>query len=69
MNAIIWKVRSVNTMGAFERLITMQRQYQFKFVGVMEPMQQSLKIEIDRRRIGLAQAVVNMSNKIWAFMV
>lgn len=47
----------------------MHRQHQFKFVGVMEPMQQSLKIEIDRRRIGLAQAVVNMSNKIWAFMV
>ncbi|XP_070045316.1 uncharacterized protein [Nicotiana tomentosiformis] len=55
-------------MGAFERLITMQRQYQFKFVGVMEPIQQSRKIERDRRRIGLAQAIVNISNKIWAFI-
>lgn len=64
MYAIIWNVRSVNTMQAFERLITMHRQKNFEFIGILEPMQQSSKMEKYRRRIGLAQAVVNVSNKI-----
>lgn len=64
MDAIIWNVRSVNTMQAFERLITMHRQHHFKFIGILEPMQQSSKMERYTTRIGLAQAVVNVSNKI-----
>lgn len=68
MDAIIWNVRSVNTMQAFKRLITMHRQHHFEFIGIMEPMQQSSKVEKYRRRIGLAQAMVNVSNKIWAFI-
>ncbi|XP_016465580.1 uncharacterized protein LOC107788409 [Nicotiana tabacum] len=67
MDAIIWNARSVNTMQAFERLITMHRKYHFEFIGILEPMQQSHKMERYRARIGLAQAVVNVSNKIWAF--
>ncbi|XP_019242530.1 PREDICTED: uncharacterized protein LOC109222657, partial [Nicotiana attenuata] len=68
MDAIIWNVRSVNTKQAFERIITMHRQHHFEFIGILEPMQQSNKIERYRARIGLAQAVVNVSNKIWAFI-
>ncbi|XP_070020059.1 uncharacterized protein [Nicotiana sylvestris] len=68
MDAIIWNVRSVNTMQAFERLITMHRKHHFEFIGILEPMQQSHKMERYRARIGLAQAVVNVSNKIWAFI-
>ncbi|XP_019257607.1 PREDICTED: uncharacterized protein LOC109235809 [Nicotiana attenuata] len=68
MDAIIWNVRSVNTMQAFERLVTMHRKYHFEFIGILEPMQQSRKMENYRRRIGLATAVVNISNKIWAFV-
>ncbi|XP_009769215.2 uncharacterized protein [Nicotiana sylvestris] len=68
MDAIIWNVRSVNTMQAFERLITMHRKHHFEFIGIREPMQQSHKMERYRARIGLAQAVVNVSNKIWAFI-
>uniref|UniRef100_A0A1U7W1W5 Uncharacterized protein LOC104224152 n=1 Tax=Nicotiana sylvestris TaxID=4096 RepID=A0A1U7W1W5_NICSY len=64
MDAIIWNVRSVNTMQAFERLITMHRQHHFEFIGILEPMQQSSKMERYTTRIGLAQAVVNVSNKI-----
>ncbi|XP_016473910.2 uncharacterized protein LOC107795741 [Nicotiana tabacum] len=68
MDAIIWNVRSVSTMQAFERLITMHRKHHFEFIGILEPMQQSHKMERYRARIGLAQAVVNVSNKIWAFI-
>nr|XP_016476430.1 PREDICTED: uncharacterized protein LOC107798019 [Nicotiana tabacum] len=68
MDAIIWNVRSVNTMQAFERLITMHRKHHFEFIGILEPMQQSHKMERYRARIGLAQAVVNVSHKIWAFI-
>ncbi|XP_075109001.1 uncharacterized protein LOC142180813 [Nicotiana tabacum] len=68
MDAIIWNVRSVNTMQAFERLITMHRKHHFEFIGILEHMQQSHKMERYRARIGLAQAVVNVSNKIWAFI-
>ncbi|XP_009803099.2 uncharacterized protein [Nicotiana sylvestris] len=38
------------------------------FIGILEPMQQSHKMERYKARIGLAQAVVNVSNKIWAFI-
>ncbi|XP_019248338.1 PREDICTED: uncharacterized protein LOC109227594 [Nicotiana attenuata] len=69
MDAIIWNVRSVNTMQAFERLITMHRQHHSEFIGILEPMQQSSKMERYKSIIGLAQAVVNVSNKIWAFIV
>ncbi|XP_075083474.1 uncharacterized protein LOC142167215 [Nicotiana tabacum] len=68
MNAIIWNIRSVNTKKAFERLVTMYRQHHFRFVGLMEPMQQSRKLERYIRRIEFAQAFVNISNKIWAFI-
>ncbi|XP_019242361.1 PREDICTED: uncharacterized protein LOC109222455, partial [Nicotiana attenuata] len=68
MDAIIWNVRSVNTMQAFERLILMHRHHHFEFIGIIEPMQQSNKVERYRNRIGLAHAVVNVSNKIWAFI-
>ncbi|XP_070039229.1 uncharacterized protein LOC142177090 [Nicotiana tabacum] len=34
----------------------------------MEPMQQARKLEKYRRKIGFAQAVANVSNKIWAFI-
>lgn len=68
MNAIIWNVRSVNTKRAFEKLITMHRQHHFKFIGLMEPMQQSRKLERYKRKIGFAQSFVNISNKIWAFV-
>lgn len=68
MDAIIWNVRSFNTMQAFQRLITMHQKHQFQFIGTIEPMQQSHKMERYRARIGLAQAVVNVSNKIWAFI-
>ncbi|XP_075108822.1 uncharacterized protein LOC142180675 [Nicotiana tabacum] len=68
MKAIIWNVRSVNTMQTFERLITMHRQHHFEFIGILEPMQPSNKMENYRRWIGLAQEVVNVSNKIWAFI-
>lgn len=68
MNDLIWNIRSVNTMRTFERLITMHRQHHFEFIGLMEPMQQSRKLERYRRQIGFAQAIYNVSNKIWVFI-
>ncbi|XP_070048975.1 uncharacterized protein [Nicotiana tomentosiformis] len=58
--------KSVNTKRAFERIITIHRQYHFQFIGLMEPMQQARKLERYRRWIDFAQAMVNVSNKIWA---
>lgn len=46
----------------------MHRQHQFQFIGLMEPMQQSRKLDRYRRRIGFTQATVNVSNKIRAFV-
>ncbi|XP_070054818.1 uncharacterized protein LOC142179966 [Nicotiana tabacum] len=68
MDAIIWNVRSVKTMQAFERLITMHRRHHFEFIGNLEPMQQARKMERYRKRIGLATTVVNVFNKIRAFI-
>jgi len=68
MNALIWNIRSVNTQQAFERLTKMHRQNHYEFVGLMEPKQQAKKLERYRNKIGLAQAISNVSNKIWAFI-
>ncbi|XP_070014295.1 uncharacterized protein [Nicotiana sylvestris] len=68
MNALIWNIRSVNTQQAFERLTKMHRQNHYDFVGLMEPKQQAKKLERYRNKIGLAQAISNVSNKIWAFI-
>ncbi|XP_070011033.1 uncharacterized protein [Nicotiana sylvestris] len=68
MDEIIWNIRSVNTQQAFERLVTMHRQHHFDFVGLMEPMQDNKKLELYRRKIGLSQAFLNISNKVWAFV-
>jgi len=68
MNALIWNIRSVNTMQAFERVITMDRQNHFDFIALMEPMQQTRTVDQYRRRIGFEQVVVNVSNKIWIFI-
>ncbi|XP_070020283.1 uncharacterized protein LOC142180894 [Nicotiana tabacum] len=68
MDVVIWNVRLVNTVKAFERLITMHRKHHFEFIGILEPMQQSHKMERYRARISLALAMVNVSNKIWAFI-
>ncbi|XP_070048894.1 uncharacterized protein [Nicotiana tomentosiformis] len=68
MNAIIWNVRSVNTKKVFERLFNMQRRHHFQFIGIIEPMQKSRKLERYRRQIGMLQAFANISNKIWVFV-
>lgn len=64
---MIWNIQSVNTQRAFERLISMHRQHKFQFIGLMKPMQQGRKLDRYRRKINFAQAISNVSNKIWAF--
>ncbi|XP_060195442.1 uncharacterized protein LOC132624727 [Lycium barbarum] len=68
MNALIWNIRSVNTMEAFTRLIKLNQRYHFGFIGLMEPFQDSDKIEEYRRRLGMEHAIANISGKIWAFV-
>lgn len=68
MNAIIWNISLVNTKKSFERLVTMHRQYEFHFIGLMESMQNSNKVEEYRRKLGMHHAFVNVSNKVWAFV-
>ncbi|XP_019263812.1 PREDICTED: uncharacterized protein LOC109241529 [Nicotiana attenuata] len=68
MDALIWNIRSVNSQQAFERLIKLHRKNHYEFIGLMEPMQQAKTLERYRSRIGFAQAIANVSNKIWAFI-
>ncbi|XP_070015947.1 uncharacterized protein [Nicotiana sylvestris] len=68
MNALIWNIRPVNTQQAFERLTKMHRKNHYEFVGLMEQKQQAKNLERYRNKIGLAQAISNVSNKIWAFI-
>lgn len=68
MNALIWNIRSFNTMQAFERVITIDRQFHFDFIALMEPKQHIRTVDQYRRRLGFEQVVVNVSNKIWVFI-
>ncbi|XP_019241168.1 PREDICTED: uncharacterized protein LOC109221159 [Nicotiana attenuata] len=51
-------------MQAFERVITTDRQNQFDFM----PKQQMRIVDQHRRRLGVEQVVVNVSNKVWVFI-
>ncbi|KAK4731189.1 hypothetical protein R3W88_024177 [Solanum pinnatisectum] len=51
---IYWNIRSVNTQNAFERLLDLNRRHHFSYISY-------------RRRIGLRNALVNCSSKIWIF--
>ncbi|XP_019248490.1 PREDICTED: uncharacterized protein LOC109227751 [Nicotiana attenuata] len=68
MDALIWNIRSVNTQQAFERQIKMHRKHHYEFIGLMEPKQHARKLERYRTKISFAQAIPNVSNKIWAFI-
>ncbi|XP_070009723.1 uncharacterized protein [Nicotiana sylvestris] len=68
MDALIWNIRSVNTQQAFEMLIKSHRKNHYEFIGLMELMQQARTLEKYRNRIGFAQVIANVSNKIWAFI-
>lgn len=61
-------IRSVNTQQAFTRLITMQRRYQFYFIGIMEPFHDRQHIEEYRRRLGMKNAILDVSGNIWDFV-
>ncbi|XP_019234735.1 PREDICTED: uncharacterized protein LOC109215174 [Nicotiana attenuata] len=68
MNALIWNIRSVKKKQAFERLINMNKQHHFQFIGIVEPKQKPRKLEWYRRKKGMLQACGNVSNKIWVFV-
>lgn len=53
MDALIWNIRSVRTMQAFERLITLNKQHHFEFIGIMEPKQQARKLERTKEELDL----------------
>ncbi|XP_059288934.1 uncharacterized protein LOC132042405 [Lycium ferocissimum] len=59
MNALIWNIRSVNTMEDFPRLIKLKHKYNLGFIGLLEPFQQPDKIEEHRRRLGMQTALAN----------
>ncbi|XP_060211977.1 uncharacterized protein LOC132639556 [Lycium barbarum] len=46
----------------------MHNRHKFFLVGLMEPFQQSYKLESYRRRLGIDTALCNVSGKIWAFV-
>ncbi|XP_060183464.1 uncharacterized protein LOC132613460 [Lycium barbarum] len=68
MNAMIWNIRSVNTMEAFPRLTKMNLKYHFGFIGILEPFQDPDKMEDFRRRLNMHTAAANISGKIWIFV-
>ncbi|XP_060211851.1 uncharacterized protein LOC132639423 [Lycium barbarum] len=46
----------------------MHNRHKFFLIGLMEPFQQSYKLESYRRRLGIDTALCNVSGKIWAFV-
>lgn len=68
MNALIWNIRSVNTMKPFESLVNTHRQQHYQFIGLMEPKQKMKTLKTYREKLGILQGFANVSNKIWAFV-
>lgn len=50
-NALVWNVRFVNTQKAFQKLINLHMKYNFYLIGLMEPWQDTNKLEKYRRRL------------------
>ncbi|XP_059295529.1 uncharacterized protein LOC132048860 [Lycium ferocissimum] len=64
---LFWNIRSVNTQNAFQRLTDLHRRHHYAVIAIMEPFQEPEMIEEYRRRLGIQNAMVNVSKKIWLF--
>lgn len=46
----------------------MHKRYQFCFIRLMDPFQDSFNIEDYKRKLGMQHATTNVLGKIWAFI-
>ncbi|XP_060190556.1 uncharacterized protein LOC132619776 [Lycium barbarum] len=65
---LFWNIRLVNTQNSFERLIELNRRHHYSLIALMEPFHGSDEVESYRRRLGIHNSMVNMSEKIWIFL-
>lgn len=59
-----WNIRSVRTQKAFERLIDLNKKYQYSFISLIDPFQEVSKIDQYVRRSGFINAFCNSTSKM-----
>ncbi|XP_060210563.1 uncharacterized protein LOC132637499 [Lycium barbarum] len=64
---LFWNIRSVNTQNYFERLTELNRRHHYSLIALMEPFHGLDEVESYRRRLGIHNSMVNISEKIWIF--
>ncbi|KAH0692608.1 hypothetical protein KY285_019705 [Solanum tuberosum] len=58
---------SVRSQNAFERVIDLNRRHHYSYIALLEPFQSPSELEYYRRKLGLPNAKVSSSAKIWIF--
>ncbi|KAK4733470.1 hypothetical protein R3W88_007731 [Solanum pinnatisectum] len=64
---LFWNIRSVRSQNAFERVTDLNRRHHYSYIALLEPFQSPFKLEYYRRKLGLPNAKVSSSAKIWIF--
>jgi len=64
---IFWNIRSIRTQKSFERLVDLHKRHQYSYIALLEPFHSPSELEAYRRKLGLPNARVNYSSKIWVF--
>ncbi|KAG5599687.1 hypothetical protein H5410_031057 [Solanum commersonii] len=58
---------SVRSQNTFERVIDLNRKHHYSYIALLEPFQSPSELEYYRRKLGLPNAKVSSSAKIWIF--
>lgn len=60
-------IRSVKSQNSFERLVDLHRRHHYSYIALLEPFQSPSELENYRMKLGLKNATINCSAKIWIF--
>lgn len=58
---------SVGTQKSFERLVDLHKKHHYSYIAILEPFKNPSELEAYMRKLGLPNAKVNSSSKIWIF--
>lgn len=64
---LFWKIRSINSQNAFERLIDLKKRNKLVYIALVEPFQGLHELDMYRKKLGMDKAIANSSFKIWVF--
>ena len=64
---ICWNARSINTLGALQRLINLRKIHKLSMIAILETFANHSQLEFYRMKLLMDFCYSNSNNKIWLF--